>query len=98
MLWLQKHIAMICIVTGALMSLFVFISWGIGYYANALYGMHFDLGSCWTGLGAIATSIIGIAKWIIDSIKNSFDGNLPVGYQSQTPQESENPQKIISRQ
>jgi hypothetical protein len=62
------------------MSVIVFISWCIGYYSNALYGMKFEINSCWTGISALATSGIGVLKWIIDSINNSQKEDLPAGY------------------
>ena len=80
--WLQKHVAVMCIAVGAVMTVFVFISWAVGYYCNALYGMKFQLDSCWAGLSAIAISGVGIAKWIIDSVSNSAKYGLPAGYSS----------------
>jgi hypothetical protein len=92
MLWLQKHIAIVCIAVGAFLTLFVMLSWAIGYYANGLYGMHFQIESCWTGLNAIAISLVGFFKWVIDSWKNSDGGFLPFGYQKGGVQnESSNP-------
>ena len=87
--WLQRHMAVICIAVGAIFTLFVLVSWSIGYYANALYGYKFDLGSCWAGLSAIAISLVGILKWLMDSSKNSVQGDLPEGYsqKSQIPGE-----------
>ena len=38
---------MIEAITGAFLLLFLF--WTIGYFANALYGMHFEIRSCWDG-------------------------------------------------
>ena len=82
---MQEHIAIICMVAGGVFTLFVLVSWGIGYYANALYGYHFQIESCWQGLSAIAISLVGFFKWLIDSWKNSDAGKLPVGYQSNPP-------------
>ena len=80
--WIQDHIAVLCIAAGAFFATFVFISWAIGYYANALFGMHFQIESCWMGLSSALVGLIGFFKWAIDSSKNSLEGQLPEGYQS----------------
>lgn len=77
MQWLQKHIAIICIAFGLLSAVFVLISWGIGYYANALYGYHFEIGSCWQGISAMGVGLVGLLKWLVDSTKNSDPGKFP---------------------
>ena len=90
MKWLQTHVAVLCIVIGSILTLFVIISWGIGYYCNALYGMHFQIDSCWTGLNAIALSLVGFLKWVIDSWKNSSEAQLPEGYKGVSQNSGEN--------
>lgn len=77
MKWLQSHISIICIAFGLLAAAFVLISWGIGYYANALYGMHFETASCWQGFSAIGTGLVGLFKWIVDSKYNTDPGKTP---------------------
>ena len=67
MKWLQDHISTICIMFGLIAAAFVLVSWGVGYYANALYGMHFDTGSCWQGISSIGAGLVGLFKWIVDS-------------------------------
>ena len=58
--------------------LFLFASWGIGYYANALCGMHFDLASCWGGIGAVSGGgVLAAVKYIADSWPNSEQGRMP---------------------
>lgn len=93
MKWLQTHCALLCIMSGAAMTFIVFASWIVGYYGNALYGLHFDTGSCWTGMSAVAVSGVGILKWINDSINNSQKYDLPEGY----GQSAEKP-KILNRE
>jgi len=75
--WLQKHISTICMAFGLFAAVFVLVSWGIGYYANALFGMHFDLGSCWQGVGAIGAGLVGLFKWLVDSKFNTGPGMMP---------------------
>ena len=67
MIWLQKHMADVCIIFGLVSGIFVLVSWAIGYYANGLYGYHFDLQSCWAGIGAMGVGMVGLFKWLIDS-------------------------------
>jgi len=69
--WLQHHIGIVCMTFGLFAAIFVFVSWGIGYYCNAIYGMHFDLASCWMGVSAIGIGLVGLLKWLVDSFKNS---------------------------
>ncbi len=58
MIWLQKHIANVCMVVGLVGAMFVLVSWAIGCYANGRYGYHFDLKSCWPGIGAIGVGFV----------------------------------------
>lgn len=75
--WIQKHIATICMTFGLLAAAFVLISWGIGYYCNALFDMHFETASCWQGISAIGAGLVGLFKWLIDSKLNTLDGQMP---------------------
>lgn len=60
------------------MTLILFSVWIIGFFGNGLYGSHFDLASCWAGVGAIAAAAAtGWGKWVIDSTKNSEPGQMP---------------------
>ncbi len=62
----------------ALMGVFLFASWGIGYYANALFGCKFELQSCWSGLSTVfSTGVLAAIKYIADSKFNSREGELP---------------------
>jgi len=58
--------------------LFLFLSWGFGYYANALWGTKFELQSCWAGVGAITGGgVLAAVKYITDSLANSERGCNP---------------------
>jgi hypothetical protein len=66
--WGQQNWLPLIIILSCVMMLFlvaVMVSWLVGYWANALYGMHFDLSSCWSGvtavIGGIAT-VVGLGK------------------------------------
>lgn len=55
--------------------------WSIGYFANALYGMKFELQSCWAGFTAIGgAGVLAAIKYCMDSWKNSPEGKAPSGY------------------
>lgn len=59
--------------------LILFLLWGVGYICNAVYGMHFELQSCWGGFQAVGgASTLAAIKYIMDSWKNSPDGEAPV--------------------
>lgn len=86
--WSKRHLEKLIILIGVfIMSfiLFVLVSWGIGYYANGFFGMHFELGSIWQGLGACVAAITGLltlaatslAKLYVDSRYNSPQGEKP---------------------
>lgn len=52
--------------------------WTIGYFANALYGYHFELQSCWGGFTAIGgAGTLAAVKYVMDSWKNSPEGEAP---------------------
>lgn len=63
----------------------VAFSWLYGYWANALRGTHFEIASCWTGVGAIAAAFgailslagAGWAKYHTDSKFNTVQGQKP---------------------
>lgn len=58
--------------------LLLFLSWLIGYYANGLLGTHFDLASCWGGVGAVSGGgVLAAVKYIADSWGNSERGQMP---------------------
>ena len=79
--WAQRN--WLAIVTGltVLWSLFLFVigfSWLYGYWANALYEMHFEINSCWQGItvvGAAIASILGMAKagWTVYQADSQFN-------------------------
>ena len=77
MVWLQKHIAVICMAFGLLSAVFVMVSWGVGYYANALFGYKFEIASCWQGFSAMGVGLVGLFKWLTDSKFNSSEGEKP---------------------
>lgn len=57
----------------------LFVLWAVGYICNAVYGMHFDLQSCWGGFQAIGgAGTLAAVKYIMDSWKNSPQGESPV--------------------
>lgn len=66
--WGQKHWLQLIVIMGVVMMTFlvlVLISWLIGYWANALLGMRFELMSCWSGVAAVASgmaTIVGLGK------------------------------------
>ena len=59
--------------------LILFLLWAIGYVCNAVYGMHFELQSCWGGFQAIGgAGTLAAIKYIMDSWKNSPNGESPM--------------------
>lgn len=86
--WAQANWLALVIFLTVVWMLFLCIvafSWLYGFWANGLYGTHFDLGSCWQGIGAIMLgfgSILGLAKaaWTkyqADSEHNTLPGHAP---------------------
>lgn len=62
----------------ACMFLLLFIFWSIGYWANALFGMKFDLQSCWAGFALLSgPGVLLILKYFADSWLNSSKGEKP---------------------
>lgn len=87
--WGQKHWLELIIIMSIVMMIFlcaVMMSWLVGYWANALYGMHFELSSCWSGISVVITGMAGIValagacwtKYHTDSKFNSPSGIPPV--------------------
>ena len=64
---------------------FVMLSWGVAFWCNGLFDTHFDLGSCWQGITAVATGLVTVAtfaampyiKFWISSKWNSEQGAMP---------------------
>jgi hypothetical protein len=70
----RKYVSEIII----LMFIGLFFLWSIGYLANAIYGYHFDLSSCWGGFSAIGgAGVLAAIKYCTDSWKNSPEGEMP---------------------
>lgn len=87
--WGQKHWLQLIIIMSIVMMIFlcaVMVSWMVGYWANALYGMRFELSSCWSGISVVVTGMAGIValagacwtKYHTDSKFNSPSGIPPV--------------------
>jgi hypothetical protein len=83
--WAEKNWLALVIIMSAIMMIFlctVLLSWLIGYWANALYKMNFDLRSCWSGVTVVVTGLAGIValakaawtKYGMDSKYNSPAG------------------------
>ena len=61
--------------------IFMGMCWAIGYFCNALYGMKFELQSCWGGFTAIGgAGVLASVKYCMDSWKNSPEGEAPANY------------------
>ena len=86
--WSKHHLGQLIILAGVIilgLVVLVLFSWFIGYYANGFYGMKFELGSVWQGLGACVTAITGLltvagvqlGKHYVDSRYNSQAGEKP---------------------
>lgn len=87
-LWAEAHwISLVVATTTALLVCLVlaYLSWLVGYWCNGLLGTHFDLNSCWAGIGAIGTGMLSVAgmagaawsKYKVDSALNSAPGEPP---------------------
>ena len=70
--------ALICMGFGLLAATLVLASWLYGYWSNGLYGTKFEIDSCWQGLSACGVGLIGLFKWLVDSSKNSPEGEFPI--------------------
>ena len=52
--------------------------WSIGYFANAIWGMHFEIKSCWDGFTTLGgAGVLAMVKYVMDSWKNSENGSQP---------------------
>ena len=61
---------------------FVMFSWAFGYWANAFYGMKFELGSCWQGITVVVAGfggVAGLAKYGLDKYKTDSQYNSNAG-------------------
>ena len=59
-------------IPGAFLLLFLF--WTIGYFANALWGMKFEIRSCWDGFTTLSgAGVLAMVKYIMDSWKKYRD-------------------------
>ena len=105
--WSKRHLEKLIILIGVCIMtfiLFVLMSWGIGYYANGFFGMKFDLGSIWQGLGACVAAITGLltlaatslAKLYVNSRYNSPQGEKPKMADNQEVEGGSNNGKGIS--
>lgn len=75
---LRVNMASICMGFGLLAAVVVLGSWVYGYWSNGLYGTKFEIDSCWQGLSASGVGLIGLFKWLVDSTKNSPEGEFPI--------------------
>ena len=75
---LRVNMASICMGFGLLAAIVVLGSWVYGYWSNGLYGTKFEIDSCWQGLSASGVGLIGLFKWLVDSTKNSPEGEFPI--------------------
>lgn len=52
--------------------LLLFLFWAVGYWANALYDMKFELKSCWDGFTTLGgAGVLAMIKYVMDSLVNS---------------------------
>ena len=73
----MRNLGRICMLFGLMAAFFVVFSWLAGYWLNGLYGMHFQIDSCWQGVSACGMGLVGLMKWLVDSTKNSPIGEPP---------------------
>lgn len=74
---LKRHF----IETIAFMLILLFIFWSIGYFCNALFGMKFQIESCWAGFGTLGgAGVLGSIKYLADTFGNSERGK-PINYE-----------------
>ena len=74
---LKNNIAVICMIFGLIFSTIIVMSWLYGYWSNGLYGTKFQIDSVWQGISASSVGLVGLFKWMIDSSKNSPEGEFP---------------------
>lgn len=86
--WAQREWLAIVIFSVMVAMFFLYvvlISWVAGYWLKALYGMNFELNSCWQGVTAVGAALGLIAalakaawtKYSTDSQYNSKAGEKP---------------------
>lgn len=87
--WAQREwlaIVIFSVVIAMTFLYIVLISWVAGFWLKAIYGMNFDLNSCWQGVTAIGAALGLIAalakaawtKYATDSRYNSKAGERPI--------------------
>lgn len=84
---MKNNMSYICMAFGLLAAFTVLLSWLYGYWSNGLWGTHFEINSCWQGLGGIVAGLGGVAalagtqyaKYYLDSKYNSAEGKSPEG-------------------
>lgn len=74
---LKNNIAVICMVFGLIFATIIVMSWLYGYWSNGLFGTKFQIDSVWQGISASSVGLVGLFKWMIDSSKNSPEGEFP---------------------
>lgn len=82
---MQKVVITALIIVMMIFLCLVMASWLAGYWANALWGYKFEIGSCWQGVTAVVAGLGGVAalagsawaKHWIDSKYNSEIGEQP---------------------
>lgn len=98
--WGQRNWLPLIIIMSICMMIFlctVMVSWLVGFWANALLGMHFELASCWSGISVVVTGMAGIvalagACWTKYHTDSKF--NTPMG---QAPRTQTVVQNMINR-
>lgn len=74
MSWLYHYFVGVILIQ----SFIIFMSWLYGYWSMGLNSGKFDLNSCGSALAAVAASAAtGWGKWVVDSWKNSPQGEMP---------------------
>lgn len=72
--FIHTYVLELIIIAFMLLGMF----WTIGYFANALWGYHFELQSCWGGFTAVGgAGTLAAIKYVMDSWKNSPEGEAP---------------------
>lgn len=74
---LKNNIAVICMIFGLIFATIIVMSWLYGYWSNGLYETKFQIDSVWQGISASSVGLVGLFKWMIDSSKNSPEGEFP---------------------
>lgn len=101
--WITTNWQALIIIAALVMVAFlclILLSWLAGFWLQAIYGLHFDLASCWSGLAAVITGLGGlfaagglsVGTHYINSRYNSPDG-MPYPSGIVTNQTNQNNQK-----